>query len=150
MNQLIRTLLCAQNQPCMFAFFLNYYCQIKLIINLEILHLHESANIIRHIILTIDDEVPTYGVLIDLLAKAEHSAMMKGNSVSLVLSTNFRQLYPHIQISRNDRFLDTVRRIAAPTLPSSLGPSKLNGSALRTYLTRTWTPKNRHRNGKFI
>lgn len=93
---------------------------------------------------------PTYAVLIDLLVDAEQKAHSTACNLSEVLVADFKELYPQIEIGRADRFLDTVRRIAAPTKSSSLGSSRLAGSPLRTYLNRTWIPRIRNKKGMVI
>ena len=95
---------------------------------------------------------PTYGALIDLLSAAEqkYQSGSFNSSLSDILLTDFKKLYPSILIGRADRFLDTVRRIATPTIPSATGTSKLVGSPLRTYFNRTWTPRIRNKKGKML
>ena len=89
------------------------------------------------------DDLPTHGFLINLLHKAEQKSEIKNANLSAILLADFKLFYPHIQIGRADRFLDTVRRIATPTM----GPNKITGSSLRSYLKRTWTPRIRNQNG---
>ena len=69
------------------------------------------------------------------------------DSVADVLTEKFTSSYPHIPISRPTRFLDTVRRLAAPTKSSAVGEKKLLGSPLVTYRRRVWVPRNRHKQG---
>ena len=64
-----------------------------------------------------------------------------------ILTEKFTSSYPHIPISRPTRFLDTVRRLAAPTKSSAVGEKKLLGSPLVTYRRRVWVPRNRHKQG---
>lgn len=87
---------------------------------------------------------PTYGELIELLEVAEAEAETSEASVAELLAAKFRCDYPHIPISRPSRFFDTVKRIAAPTRPSAIGQRRLNGSPLRFYLKRHWTPRIRN------
>ena len=80
-------------------------------------------------------QLPTYGELIDLLSAAEQQHQsINSSSLSEILVANFKTLYPNISIGRPDRFLDTVRRIAASTTTSILGRGKLAGSPLRKIL----------------
>ena len=88
---------------------------------------------------------PTYGVLVDMLETAETETTSSGQSVAELLTTTFHQNFPHIPIGRPSRFLDTVRKIAAPTRPSVIGQKRLNGSPLRSYLNRCWSPRIRTR-----
>ena len=90
--------------------------------------LMHPRNVVQYI-----DNLPTYSELIRLLHKSEQEQTKNCNLATLLVS-NFKELYPHVDISRADRFLDTVRRIAVPTLPSSLGTIKLTGASLQTYL----------------
>ena len=94
---------------------------------------------------------PTYGKLIDILQAAEIAceADHQKHSVAEVLVEKFTSNYPHISVSRPTRFLDTVRRLAAPTKPSALGEQKLLGSPLVTYRRRVWIPRRRHKQGIF-
>ena len=93
-------------------------------------------------------EWPTYGMLIDMLKYSESKAKSISNgatvTVAELLAAEFKQQFPHIPVSRPSRFLDTVRRLEAPTRPSSIGESKLNGSPLRSYLKRRWIPRIRN------
>ena len=73
---------------------------------------------------------PTYGDLIKILEEAE-----------------WQSSFPHIPISWPSWFLDTIRRIAAPTRPSAIGKAKLDGSPLRTYLKRHGAPRIRNTPG---
>ena len=63
------------------------------------------------------DQKPTYGKLIEILEDAKVEAASNEIPVAELLSAKFSSEYPHIPISRPSRFLDTVRRIAAPTVP---------------------------------
>lgn len=87
---------------------------------------------------------PTYGDIINMLKDVEIEAQSSEMSAVDILTAKFRHEYPHIVINRPSRFLDSIRRIAAPTRPSAVGPSKLSGSPLRTYLKRTWVPRTRN------
>ena len=86
---------------------------------------------------------PTYGDLIKLLEEAESA----GGPTAEALVVKFSSWFPHIPISRSNRFLDTIRRIAAPTRPSTVGGAKLEGSPLRSYLKRHWAPRIRNAPG---
>ena len=88
-----------------------------------------------------------YGDLIDLLEDAEMANV--DGSVADILTEKFTASYPHIPISRPTRFLDTVRRLAAPTRPSVVGQQKLMGSPLTSYRHRHWIPRNRHKQGMY-
>jgi hypothetical protein len=79
--------------------------------------------------------------LIDLLDDVETTS--ENGFVANILSEKFAASYPHIVISRPGRFLDTVRRLAAPTKPSAVGKQKLIGSPLTSYRHRQWIPRNR-------
>ena len=93
-------------------------------------------------------EDPSYGELIDLLDAAEiANASDSERSVAEILTQMFNSKYPHIPVIRQSRFLDTVRRVAAPTKPSSVGQQKLVGSPLASYRHRRWFPRIRHKQG---
>ena len=64
-----------------------------------------------------------------------------------ILTEKFSLNYPYIPISRPSRFLDTVRRVAAPTKTSAIGQRKLVGSPLASYRCRHWIPRTRHKPG---
>jgi len=68
-------------------------------------------------------DFPTHGKLLALLEGIELEANFD-DSMSELLKAKFCKEYPSISISRPDRFLDTVKRIAAPTRPS--GPLLLD------------------------
>ena len=87
---------------------------------------------------------PKYGDLLILLDEAEQQS----DDIAHSLALKFANLYPHIPIAREDTFLKTVQRLAAPTRPSALGPSKLQGLALKQYKERTWRPRIRHTKGQ--
>ena len=88
---------------------------------------------------------PTYGELIEMLKVSETANARSCNSgVAEILTAEFQQRYPQIPVSRPSRFLDTVRRLEAPTRPSSIGESKLAGSPLNSYLKRRWIPRIRN------
>ena len=76
---------------------------------------------------------PSYGYLIDL---QETESANENESVATIVSEKFATSYPHILISRPSLFLDTVRRLAAPTRPSLIGKQKLMGSPLALYRRR--------------
>ena len=56
---------------------------------------------------------PTYQQLIGMLNKAESEAADGAALVSELLAARFSRRFPHIQLGRPGRFLDTVR-IAGP------------------------------------
>ena len=87
---------------------------------------------------------PTYGELLQFLEYAERNADKESQSVSELLVLRLHDNYPCVNIGRPSRLLDTVRRIAAPTRPSAAEKSKLNGSSLRSYLKRRWSPRVRN------
>ena len=61
-------------------------------------------------------EYPSYGDLIDLLEDVETDN--ESGAIADILCEKFATSYPHIPINRPGRFLNTVRRLAAPTKPS--------------------------------
>ena len=85
---------------------------------------------------------PTYGELIAFLEAAEREC--GGISTAEILARKVSMKYPDVPIRRPSRFLDTVKRLAAPTKPSPLGPPKLTDSPLRSYLRREWMPRTRN------
>lgn len=89
-----------------------------------------------------DMEYPSYGDLIDLLEDVETDN--ESGAIADILCEKFATSYPHIPINRPGRFLNTVRRLAAPTKPSVIGQQKLMGSSLASYRHRHWIPRNRH------
>lgn len=95
-------------------------------------------------------EYPTYGYLIGLLEEVGAVTASETRSVADILSEKFVACYPHIPISRPSRFLDTVRRLAAPTKPSTLGEQKLMDTPLASYFRRRWMPRNRRQRGILI
>ena len=97
-------------------------------------------------------ENPSYGALIDFFQAAEIACETGSakQSVAEILTEKVTSHYPHVSISRPTRFLDTVKRLAAPTQPSSIGEQKLLGSPLNTYRRRVWLPRNRHNQGKNV
>jgi len=64
-----------------------------------------------------------------LLVEAEQHSDNTAHS----LAQKFATLYPHIPVTREDTFLKTVQRLAAPTQPSTVDPSTLQGLALTQY-----------------
>ena len=58
--------------------------------------------------------LPTYGELIQLLQSAEAEAAECDVSLCNLVTTKFRECFPHICIGHPGRFLDTMERIAAP------------------------------------
>ena len=90
---------------------------------------------------------PTYEGLIRFLDFAEETVANNksccGQSVAEILVLEFKSHYPRITISRPGQFLDTVRRLAAPTKSSTIGQTKLTGSPLHSYLRRQWIPRIR-------
>ena len=96
-------------------------------------------------------EYPSYGDLIDLLEAAEIASETDSDrSVADILAEKFTASYPHVPISRPSRFLDTVKRLAAPAKPSAVGQQKLMGSPLTSYRRRHWIPRNRHKQGVLV
>ena len=93
-----------------------------------------------------ESKYPTYGELLFFLEDAEMKCD-RTTTVAELLVTNMRQKYPSIPINRPDRFLDTVRRIAARTKSSTRHPQKLDGSPLCFYLGRKWIPRTRRQSG---
>ena len=85
--------------------------------------------------------------MIDLLAEVEQE---ESESIPNTLFDRFSTLYPNVVLGRPSRFYDTVKRIAAPTKPSSVGPSKLSGSPLVSYRKRIWAPKVKKTQGKKV
>ena len=81
---------------------------------------------------------PTYKVMIRLLEQAEAQAGPQ-LSVAEALTVNFSELYPHIEIARPGRFLETVKRISAPVKSGTLKKSDR-----RSYLERCWAPRIRN------
>ena len=79
----------------------------------------------------VDHKNPTYGELIDFLNAAELESEDSEQPVAEIITEKFRSQYPDIPIHRPSRFLDTVRRLAAPTKPSAIGRQKFVGSPLR-------------------
>ena len=78
---------------------------------------------------------PTYGDLLNILESAERQALEGGDrSTAKLLAVELHHKFPHIQISRPGRFLDTVKRIAAPIQQSR---QVLQGTPLNPYLKRT-------------
>ena len=57
------------------------------------------------IIDNVDDKMPSYKEMIDLLSNVEKSYV----DVPETLCSQFRELYPQIPIGRPDRFYDTVK-----------------------------------------
>ena len=96
-----------------------------------------------------DAECPSIGGLIDLLEAAQiaHETGSEDKIVAEILTEMFTSKHPHVQINRPSRFLDTVKRLAAPTKPSSVGEAKLSGSPLAHYRRREWSPRNRCKQG---
>lgn len=82
---------------------------------------------------------PTYQHLIGMLSKAESEAAGGSLSVAELLSCKFSHRFPHVQIGRPGRFLETVRRIAGP-----IRRERLKGTARRSYLKRHWAPRTRN------
>ena len=76
--------------------------------------------------------------MIDLLTEVEKQI---SENIVNALFDKFSKLYPNVMIGRPSRFCDTVKRKAAPTIPSLIGPSKLSGSPLVSYRKRIWIPK---------
>ena len=98
----------------------------------------------------VDHKNSTYGELIDFLNAAELESEDSEQPVAEIITEKFRSQYPDIPIHRPSRFLDTVRRLAAPTKPSAIGRQKFVGSPLRSYLHRHWVPRTRNEQGIII
>ena len=90
---------------------------------------------------------PTYKELIQLLNEAEsvtsshHSVL----STAEVLTMNFSHLYPHIEIGRPGRFLETVRRINSPVRSCTWKGT----TSKQSYLKRLWSPKIRNTKSQY-
>jgi len=98
------------------------------------------------ILLAVAEHYPKYGDLLILLDEAEQHPDNTAHS----LAQSFANRYPHIPVTREDTFLKTVQRLAAPTRPSAIGPSKLQGLALKQYKERIWRPRIRHTQSQSI
>ena len=85
--------------------------------------------------------------MIDLLAEVEQE---ESESIPNALFDRFSTLNPNVVLGRPSRFYDTVKRIAAPTKPSLVRPSKLSGSSLVSYRKRIWAPKVQKTQGKKV
>ena len=77
--------------------------------------------------LAVAEHYPKYGDLLILLDEAEQNSDNTAHS----LAQSFANLYPHIPVTREEKFLKTVQRLAAPTRSSAVGPSKLQGLAVQ-------------------
>ena len=86
---------------------------------------------------------PTYGDLLEMMKCAERKASTVNESTAQLLTTELHHKYPNIYVGRPGHFLDTVKRIAAPTLQSLTGKGKLEGTPLKSYLKRQWSPRIR-------
>ena len=86
---------------------------------------------------------PTYGDLLEMLKCAERKASTINESTAQLLTAELHHKYPNIYVGRPGRFLDAVKRIAAPTLQSLIGKGKLEGTPLKSYLKRRWSPRIR-------
>lgn len=64
-------------------------------------------------------DLPSYGELIDFLNVAKVAKKPEETITQM-----FTLKYPYVPINQPVRFLDTVRRVAAPTRPSTLGRQK--------------------------
>ena len=114
--------------------------------------IHNVHILIHYFVVQDDAECPSIGELIDLLEAAQivQRTGGKDKTVAEILTESFTLKYPHIQINRPSRFLDTVNRLAAPTKPSSIGDAKLSGTPLAHYRRRQWSPRNRCKKGILI
>lgn len=93
---------------------------------------------------------PSIGELIDLLDVAQNEVEINvDKTVGEILTAMFTTKYPHVEIHRPNRFLDTVKRLAAPTKPSLIREAKVSGSPLSHYRRRKWSPRNRCKLGIF-
>ena len=84
------------------------------------------------------DTGPQYGELIDLYQELEEESNLQDSLFSELSSR-----YPHLNLSRPTRVLDSIKRIIAPTRPSLRGPAKVTGSGLAAYRNRVWRPRIR-------
>lgn len=91
---------------------------------------------------------PTYGEPIAFLEAAEREC--DGTATAEILALKVSMKYPDVPICRPSRFLDTVKRQAAPTKLSPVGPPKLTDSPLCSYLRREWLPRTRNVPGTFL
>ena len=76
-----------------------------------------------------------------MLENAERLALEGDASTAELLVAELHCQYPLIPISRPGRFLDTVKRIVAPTLQSR---RMLQGTPLQSYLKRKGSPRTRN------
>ena len=84
---------------------------------------------------------PTYGELIDIFERLDGQP-----NAPDMLSAEITKRNPGLSVSRPSR-LDTVKRIAGPTLPSLRGATKLTkltGSPLASYRKGNWEPRIRN------
>lgn len=81
---------------------------------------------------------PLYRDLLDLLEQAE-SQTGSHLSIAELLTAKFSERYPHIQIGRPGRFLETVKRISGPIVNG-----RLQEDERKEYLERKWTPRIRN------
>ena len=86
-------------------------------------------NILNINLVSIDN--PKYIDLIELLEQSTDATMLKEKFISI---------YPHIAISRADRFHNSCERIAAPYRKNSF----TDADALQEYLQRVWSPRIRN------
>ena len=68
------------------------------------------------------------------------------------LVSKIQIINPDLTVGRENRFYETVKRIAAPTRPSLRGECKLMGSPAQRYKEKVWVPRIRNipQSGKFL
>ena len=107
--------------------------------------LHVSGTVAKMAASDCEEAWPTYGELINMLKISEkRGETIRNSGIEELLTAEFQRKFPQVPISRPSRFLDTVRRLEAPTRPSVLGQRKLDGSPLKSYLKRKWIPRIRN------
>ena len=77
-----------------------------------------------------------YGFLID----AYHAH--DGDSLKVIAEV--KSTYPSVYIGRKDRFIQTIKRIISPTIPSIKGKISIEGDALLLYREKIWRPRIRN------
>ena len=86
----------------------------------------------------------TYGDLLEMLKCAERQASAINGSTAQLITDELYHKYPNIYVGRPRHFLDTVKWIAAPTIQPLTGKGKLEGTPLKSYLKRQWSPRIRN------
>ena len=92
---------------------------------------------------------PSFGELIDLLDTANIIHQRRTDETGEILTEMVTYKYPHVQIHRLSHFLDTVKRLAAPTklhqserqncLDHLLGITAPESGHLETRVDKVWT-----------